>query len=240
MSSHENDTERARDSRDITDSPDTISIESTPEASTPALETTDMSDNEIRRDDESLEFRDPTAEPTADPTGTTGATGLSSQLGWPELSASTSPASPAASSVTSGVAAESTSPIPTTVTREVPTALPPFRVEPATPVPDDVVTEPDPVAGSGLPHLPPPAPAPVASARQEPSRPALVVVRRGPRPGAIMLGLLSMLVAGYVLVANLTNTDVNLRLIGPPMIGAFGGMLLIVGLIGVVSGRMRR
>lgn len=236
MSRPGTDPESARERQDTTDTND---VESTSEASTPALETTDMSDNEIRPGDHTQEFSDPTAEPTPEPAASAGTTSLSSQLGWPEMPASTSPASPASSAVPSGVGAGSTSPIPTTATREVPAARP-FRVEPATPVPDDVVTEPDPLPGSGLPHLPPPtAPAPVAGP-QEPTRPALVVVRRGPRPGAIMLGLLSMIVAAYVLVANLTDTDVNLRLVGPPMIGAFGGMLLIVGLVGVITGRMRR
>ena len=52
-----------------------------------------------------------------------------------------------------------------------------------------------------------------------------------------MLGLLTMIVAAYVLVANLTDADLSFRLVGPPMIGAFGGMLLLVGLAGVVAGR---
>jgi hypothetical protein len=122
-------------------------------------------------------------------------------------------------------------------------ATTPFRVEPATPVPDDVVRDPAPAPASQLPHLPPPvgSPVPVASTPHQPvPRPALVYVRRGPRPGAIMLGLLSMIIAAYVLAANLTDADLSLRLVGPPMIGAFGGMLLIVGLIGVVVGRLRR
>jgi hypothetical protein len=245
VSSHGPDPERTGDSNP-TEITDTTAVEPTTDASTSALERNDMSDNEIRRSDESQEFRDPTADPTPDPADPTspaapaGATSLSSQLGWPELPPSTTASSTASSSVPTTAAAESTSPIPTISTREVPVARP-FRVEPATPVPDDVVTEPDQVPGTGLPHLPPPAaPAPVAPRPREAARPALVVVRRGPRPGAIMLGLLSMIVAAYVLVANLTGTDVNLRLVGPPMIGAFGGLLLIVGLVGVVSGRMRR
>jgi hypothetical protein len=55
-----------------------------------------------------------------------------------------------------------------------------------------------------------------------------------------MFGLLAIIVAGYVLVANLTDADLSLRLVGPPLIGAFGGMLLLVGLAGVVAGRLRR
>ena len=124
-------------------------------------------------------------------------------------------------------------------------AATPFRVEPATPVPDDAVAE-----GARLPHLPPPTtsapdpswPAPTVPtpAPQPAPRPALVTVRKGPRPGSIMLGLLTMLVAAYVLVANLTDADLSFRMVGPSMIGAFGGMLLLVGLAGVVAGRLRR
>jgi hypothetical protein len=133
-----------------------------------------------------------------------------------------------------------TTAIPAASTQTLPAATP-FRVEPATPVPDDAVTE-----GSALPHLPPPTAQPAQPAQpypayQEPApRPALVTVRKGPRPGSIMLGLLSMLVAAYVLVANLTDADLSFRLVGPTMIGAFGGMLLLVGLAGVVAGRLRR
>jgi len=123
-------------------------------------------------------------------------------------------------------------------------ALPsPFRVEPSAPVPDDVVTD-----AAQLPHLPPPPqpdpswPAPAGSQQwhQQDPRPALVTVRKGPRPGSIMFGLLTMIVAAYLLVANLTDAELTFRLVGPPMIGAFGGMLLLVGLAGVVAGRVRR
>ena len=55
-----------------------------------------------------------------------------------------------------------------------------------------------------------------------------------------MFGLLAMIVAAYVLVANLTNADLSIRLVGPPLIGAFGGMLLLVGIAGVLAGRLRR
>ena len=109
-------------------------------------------------------------------------------------------------------------------------------------MPDDAVAE-----GARLPHLPPPGasqpdpswPAPVVPSRppSPPRVPALVTVRKGPRPGAIMLGLLTMLVAAYVLVANLTDADLSFRMVGPSMIGALGCMLLLVGLAGVVAGR---
>ncbi|NUS40823.1 MAG: hypothetical protein HOP97_04255 [Terrabacter sp.] len=124
-------------------------------------------------------------------------------------------------------------------------------MEPSAPVPDDVVTD-----AAQLPHLPPPSqpdpaqsdpaqsgamptPAAPGQGHQDP-RPALVTVRKGPRPGSIMFGLLTMIVAGWLLAANLTDADLTFRLVGPPMIGAFGGMLLVVGLAGVVAGRLRR
>lgn len=142
----------------------------------------------------------------------------------------------------------SDTPDPTTEYRDPMADPTPFRVEPATPVPDDAVAE-----GARLPHLPPPPastpdpswPAPVVSqpARPWAGQPAptpLVTVRKGPRPGSIMLGLLTLLVAAYILVANLTDADLSFRMVGPSMIGAFGGMLLLVGLAGVVAGRMRR
>jgi hypothetical protein len=169
--------------------------------------------------DPAPEFRDPTADPVS----------------APEPDPVASPT----------VAAETTT-IPATSTQALPAATP-FRVEPATPVPDDAVS-----AGARLPHLPPPTgsapdpswPAPAlphpAPVGQPVPRPALVTVHKGPRPGAIMLGLLSMLVAAYLLVANLTDADLSLRMVGPSMVGAFGCMLLLVGLAGVVAGRLRR
>ena len=108
-------------------------------------------------------------------------------------------------------------------------------------MPDDAVLE-----GARLPHLPPPTTSvpdpswPAPAVPQPAPRPALVTVRKGPRPGSIMLGLLTMLVAAYLLVANLTDADLSFRMVGPSMIGAFGGMLLLVGLAGVVAGRLRR
>jgi hypothetical protein len=141
--------------------------------------------------------------------------------------------------------ADATTTIPASSTRALPTTSP-FRVEPSAPVPDDVVTD-----ATQLPHLPPPSlpdpsqpgtwppPAGTAPSHHDP-RPALVTVRKGPRPGSIMFGLLTMIVAGWLLAANLTDSDLTFRLVGPPMIGAFGGMLLVVGLAGVVAGRLRR
>lgn len=97
----------------------------------------------------------------------------------------------------------------------------PFRVEPATPVPDDVVPPEE------LPHPPTPAP-----------RPAVVTVNRGPRTGSVMLGMLTVLVAGALLAANLTD-NFGAAVPVPALVGAFGGVLLLVGLTGVVAGRLR-
>jgi hypothetical protein len=191
---------------------------------TTAPETSTMSQDDTAS--AASQFNDPTADPTADPTP------------HPTPHPATDPrdvAGPAAP-----VDPGATTTIPAGSTEALPTSSP-FRVEPSAPVPDDAVTE-----ATELPHLPPPAasqpdpswPAPVVA--PQPWQPALVTVRKGPRPGTVMLGLLTMLVAAYALVANLTDTDLSFRLVGPPMIGAFGGMLLIVGLAGVLAGRLRR
>lgn len=212
------DTNDTNDTNDITDL-------------TAATETTSGETSTMSHDDSTSaapQFSDPLADPTADP------------MGDPTIGAATG----AATGPATGAPDETTT-IPATSTQALPTPSP-FRVEPSAPVPDDVVTD-----ASQLPHLPPPSlpdptqsgswPAPVNAqqAYQDP-RPALVTVRKGPRPGSIMFGLLTMIVAGWLLAANLTNADLTFRLVGPPLIGAFGGMLLIVGLAGVVAGRLRR
>lgn len=119
----------------------------------------------------------------------------------------------------------------------------PFRVDPPAPVPDDAPQEwashapravhaPAPAASAD----PTPLPPPVAPQWQQP----LVTIQKGPRPFTVMLGLLSMVVAGYVLTMNLTEADLDLRVIGPATFGAFGVLLVLVGLVGVVAGGRRR
>ncbi|HET7400043.1 MAG TPA: hypothetical protein VFJ94_16120 [Intrasporangium sp.] len=119
-----------------------------------------------------------------------------------------------------------------------------FRVEPAAPVPDDVVL-PDPSHTPVLSHpgslAQPPVAAPgTAPLSPPPPRGGLVTVRTGPRPGTILLGLLSLLVAGYVLVANLGEPGLQLRVVGPGAFGALGGALLLVGLVAALAGNRRR
>ena len=130
----------------------------------------------------------------------------------------------------------------------------PFRVEPATPVPDDVSSERQttdraawaPPASTGPMPVPHEASTPGSSgcsghhSGRHGSHHAHVTVRKGPRPGAVVLGLLSMIVAAYVIAVNVTDADVEFRIVGPVLIGALGGLLLLVGLAGVVVGRLRR
>lgn len=119
----------------------------------------------------------------------------------------------------------------------------PFRVEPAAPVPDDAVSPDEPQT-----ETPPqrewadaaqPGPTyPTPAGRQ--GGPALVTVRKGPWPGAIMLGLLSILVAAFAFVHNLTDARIDLAAHGPLVIAAVGVLLLVVGLTGVLLGRINR
>ncbi|GAA6526305.1 hypothetical protein [Intrasporangium sp. DVR] len=127
----------------------------------------------------------------------------------------------------------------TAMTQQDPTtqAAAPFKVEPATPVPDDVVR--DDAAAASLPHLETPPPAPTAPHWSRPPARGLVTVRRGPLPVTIMLGLLSLIVAGYVMVTNLAGAQLDMRVMGPMVFGSFGGLLLLVGLIGVIAGGRR-
>lgn len=118
-----------------------------------------------------------------------------------------------------------------------------FRVEPATPVPDDVVVaEPAEPSTSSSPSAPSAPSAPDPATRQpdpEPHRPPLVTIQKGPRPGTVMLGLLALVVAGYVLLTNLTGAQVDLTRMGPAVVGGLGVLLLLVGVTGVLLGRRR-
>jgi hypothetical protein len=167
---------------------------------------------------------DPTADPLSDPTGEPLA-----------------PATPSADPV-----GDPTTTIETQHTQAVPAATP-FRVEPASPVPDDVTTEPAGDLGetpqqapSNPSHLPPPAPQAWGAPPVAHPTSARVTVRKGPRPGAVVLGLLAMLVSAYVIAVNVSDASLEFRIVGPALIGALGGLLLLVGLAGVLIGRLRR
>ena len=104
-------------------------------------------------------------------------------------------------------------------------------------MPDDVVA-----SGTAESAAPAGPPAPEPAARRpdpEPYRPPLVTVQKGPRPGTVLLGLLTLVVAGYVLLTNLTGAQVDLARMGPTLVGALGVLLLVVGLTGVLLGRRR-
>jgi hypothetical protein len=188
---------------------------------------------------------DPSAETSTETDTETGAATperpdptLSSRLGWPDATAPVP--QPSATDTTTLPQTETTALPQVGTTTALPQASgpaepgPPFRVEPSSPVPDDTTRDADPT------QLPPPAWPPVAQPVAQTYEGPGVTVRRGPRPGTVMFGLLAMIVAGYVLAANLTDADLSIRLVGPPLIGAFGGMLLLVGIAGVVAGRLRR
>ena len=86
----------------------------------------------------------------------------------------------------------------------------------------------------------PPAPQPWSQGSAPQRTYAHVTVRKGPRPGAVVLGLLAMLVSAYVIVVNVSDASLEFRIVGPALIGALGGLLLLVGLAGVLIGRLRR
>jgi hypothetical protein len=243
--------ERRPDVPDVPDAPDAPEVAS-PESAADDHETRDDLETTMTTDqpaDASTEQpADASTDPTTDPGTDRPDPTLSSRLGWPDATTPVPQQSPADTTTlpqspttalpqasTTAAAPASTTALPQASGPADPAA--PYRVEPSTPVPDDVTPAGDPN------RLPPPAwpPAaePVAQTYPGPQGPG-VTVRRGPRPGTVMFGLLAMIVAAYVLVANLTNADLSIRLVGPPLIGAFGGMLLLVGIAGVLAGRLRR
>jgi hypothetical protein len=127
-------------------------------------------------------------------------------------------------------AADPTRAIPTESTSVLPTlGEVPFRVEPDAPVRDDAPRAP----AAPLPQHPAATHAPA------PTSAPLVTVAKGPRPGSILLGLLTMVVAAWVLVVNLTGAQVDLERVGPLAIGGLGVLLLVIGLVGVIVGRRR-
>ena len=123
-----------------------------------------------------------------------------------------------------------------------PTA-PAFRVAPVVPVPDDAVRADEPAGGRPA-HQQGWAPAPSA-ARPEWGPPGslptstVITVNRGPRASSILLGFLCLLVAAYVLVTTLTDTVLDPTTFGPVVFAAFGAVLVLVGVAGVLTNRRR-
>ena len=127
---------------------------------------------------------------------------------------------------------ESTQVLPQTQpTSQLPTLTP---EAPEAPVASEPEGAPD---SAAAPAAPMPAPAPTAASAAAPTPGGLVTVRTGPRPGAILLGLLCLLVAAYTTARQTLDWRLDLNLIGPISIGVLGALLLLVGLIGLVSRR---
>jgi hypothetical protein len=77
-----------------------------------------------------------------------------------------------------------------------------------------------------------PAPAPAPA----PAEPEYL---RGPAPFALVLGLLGLVVAGSVLVGELTDVSLPWNDLGPWSVVAAGVLVLLVGAIGLRSSRTR-
>ncbi len=108
----------------------------------------------------------------------------------------------------------------------------PYRVEPSTPVPDDRVA-PEPLPSTSRPSR-------QQRMQEAENRRPLVTVSKGPRPGTVLFGLISIVVAAYVLIDNLGGSDLDVRQNLPAALGSVGALLLLVGLVGVVASRRRR
>ncbi len=108
----------------------------------------------------------------------------------------------------------------------LPQASAPYRVDPSTPVPNDRV-------------VPEPPLQPRTEDETGHHRP-LVTVAKGPRPGTVLFGLISIIVAAYVIIDNLGGSELDLRQHLPAAVGAVGALLVLVGLVGVAASRRRR
>lgn len=92
----------------------------------------------------------------------------------------------------------------------------------------------DPAGDTTSPASPP---APTASSPPPTTEPAERPYLSGPAPFAIVLGLLGLLVAGAVLVAELTQVTLRMDNLGPWTVVAAGVVILVVGALGVRASR---
>lgn len=107
-------------------------------------------------------------------------------------------------------------------------------------VPEDTLTiEQQPIV-EARPQAPVPSvqPSPAVTSTVAAPQGGLVTVRTGPRPGAILLGLLCLMVSTYTIVRQTTGLRLDFSLAGPVSIGALGTLLLLIGLVGL-AGRRR-
>lgn len=90
--------------------------------------------------------------------------------------------------------------------------------------------------GSGTAIATAPAPTPAPAPAPAPAEPEYL---RGPAPFALVLGLLGLVVAGSVLVGELTDVSLPWNDLGPWSVVAAGVLVLLVGAIGLRSSRTR-
>jgi hypothetical protein len=102
---------------------------------------------------------------------------------------------------------------------------------------DDDATTALPTAGATTTATAPAAPA--APAIPAPATPPEPQWLSGPAPFALVLGLLGLLVAGSVLVGELTDITLPWGDLGPWSVVAAGLVVLLVGAIGLRSSRTR-
>jgi hypothetical protein len=119
---------------------------------------------------------------------------------------------------------------------------------PTTPITPDGPDTPGPADTTHLPTSPDapatmtttaPAPASTPAPSPAPPTPAEPQYLSGPAPFALVLGLLGLLVAGSVLVNELTDITLPWGDLGPWSVVAAGLVVLLVGAIGLRSSRNR-
>ena len=94
-------------------------------------------------------------------------------------------------------------------------------------------------ATTGAPTATMTATAPATAPRPAPPTPPEPTYLSGPAPFALVLGLLGLLVAGSVLVNELTDISLPWGDLGPWSVVAAGLVVLLVGAIGLRSSRNR-
>ena len=88
------------------------------------------------------------------------------------------------------------------------------------------------------PPVPDQAPAPVeAAAYAAPSAYVRAPVLRGPSPWTVILGLVGLSVAVLVFLTTATSVRIDWTTAGPATVVGFGGVLVLLGLLGMLSRR---
>ena len=103
----------------------------------------------------------------------------------------------------------------------------------ALPAPDRTEALPAPAAPVAAPAAPPAVQQPEQEPQQEPER------LRGPSLGAVILGLVCLVVAGAVLAQEVGNWTIDWGNVGPLGIVAAGAVLVVLGAVGLATSRRR-